>query len=620
MTTDKPNRTRVIVGAAIVMVTVAMVLIKFSSRTQRGLSRLRDTQQHSTGTRSQTPRVRSKAADEAARQQDSFSLDNSLALALTSLRQLAEGNDAQPAQRTTFYLNQWISGDVQGTADWQPDRILENLPRALRNTPGLERLAELQFSLDDADYQRQAQWLDDISYLQQTLWLHDIAQRASRERVSPFLTSWLKQFEATVGVAEGEQLAKAERMLDWTVRNIQLDALPPVPRGPEATAGKTETELPAARGESGPGYSQLPLQVLLHGHGDAQERARVFILLCRQVGVEAVMLGFTEQQSATRRGWLPAALVGGKLYLFDLTLGLPVPGAEGKGIATLDEVLQDPSLLRQLDLEGVAKYPIGEQDLKQGVLALIDAEPAALSRRMQLLQGAMPAITRLMLTTEPSKLDAALRKAKVSGVSLWSVPFEAVLFRLGQMHAAARDPRTALELQKTNVIFSPSRPLMKARNLHLQGRYENEDQKQGARALYLQCRPPNREIEALEHNEFYRKAVGLEQTLPTEPERRKAIIDFYTVIAREGKFDATYWLGLTYYESGNPKAAIEWLTRTVQDSPPSIWIAGGRYNLARCYEELGDLALARQWLESDKDSPQRAGNLVRARLLQAKQN
>ena len=47
-------------------------------------------------------------------------------------------------------------------------------------------------------------------------------------------------------------------------------------------------------------------------------------------------------------------------------------------------------------------------------------------------------------------------------------------------------------------------------------------------------------------------------------------------------------------------------------SPPSPWTPGARYNLARCYEQLGQSSLARQWLESDKESPQRHGNLLRA--------
>jgi tetratricopeptide (TPR) repeat protein len=498
--------------------------------------------------------------------------------------------------------------------------MLESLPRALRNTPGLERLDEMQFSLDDADYQRQAPWLDDISYLQQTLWLHDISQRMRREPAHPRLKSWLERVEKEVGIPEAEQLAMAERMLDWTVRNIQLDALPPVPKGPEATAGKTETVLPAERGEVGPGYSQLPLLVLMHGHGDAHERGRVFILLCRQAGIDAVMLGFAEQRAATRRAWLPAALIGGKLYLFEAGLGIPVPGAEGEGIATLDQVTKDPAILDQLTVEGLPAYPVGEQELKQGVLALIDAEPAALSRRMALLQAALPSSAKLMLGTQPSQLDSALRKAGVSGVSLWSVPFEAVLYRLGQMRAASENAQLAQTLQRESVVFSPARPLVKARNLHLQGRFENEDQKQGARTLYLQCRPPNREIDALETNEGYRKAIGLEQTLPEDPVQRKSVLDFYTSIAREGKFDATYWLGLTYFEGGNTKVAIEWFTRAVQDSPPSIWIPGGRYNLARCYEQLGQPGLARQWLLSDKESPQRHGNLLRAKLYGKQEN
>jgi len=535
-----------------------------------------------------------------------------LTLALVSLRQLAEGNDMQAAQRTIFYLNQWISSDPAAAAAWQQDRLLESLPRALRNTPGLDRLDKLQFSASG-----NAQWLDDLSYLQQNLWLHDIALRVRREPAPPYLQPWLKEIESSVGLPEAEQLATAERLLDWTTRNIQLDPLPPAPRDPLATAGSTETVLPAARGEVGPGYGHLPLEILLYGHGDAHARARIFILLCRQVGIDAVMLGFQEEQSATRRGWLPAALIGGRFYLFDTALGLPIAGPEGKGIATLDQVVKDPQLLRRLDVEGLPAYPVNEKDLKQGVFALIEAEPAALSRRMQLLQAALPAATRLALTVQPNQFDAALRKTKLlGGVSLWHVPLEAVLYRIGLSLRATRDQQLAKELYHRNVLFSPSRPLIKARNLHLQGRFENEDRKPGARSFYLQCRPPDREIDALTTNEFYRKSIGLDQALPEDPAQRQSALDQYTAIARDGKFAATYWLALTYSEIGKPNAAIEWLGKPiVEASPPSPWTPGARYNLARCYEQLGQYDLARQWLESDKESPQRHGNLLRSKML-----
>lgn len=542
-----------------------------------------------------------------------------LTLALDSLRKLAEGNDHQAAQRTIFYLNQWISSDPASAVAWQPDRMLESLPRALRNTPGLDRMPKLQFSFDDSDLLKHVQWLDDISYLQQNLWLHDIAQRARRQPAGVPWRAWLKQVEKEIGLPEAEQLATAERMLDWTTRNIQLDTLPPQPKDPLATAGTTETVLPSFRGEVGPGYGHLPLETMLYGHGDAHERARIFILLCRQAGIDAVMLGFPEEQSVARRGWLPAVLIAGKLYLFDTSLGLPLPGPDGNGIATLDQVIKEPALLKQVDVAGVAAYPITEKDLKLGVLALIDAEPVALSRRMQMLQEAMPAATRLALSARPGELEPKLRKANVSGVSLWTVPYEAVGYRIGQQIAASQNQQMARDLQRQGILFSPSRPLIKGRNLHLQGRYENEDRKSGAHALYLQCRPPDREIDAMKTNEFYRKSIGLDQALPENPQQREAMLDLFTRIAREGKFYATYWLGLSYYDAGRYDAAIEWLgERTVQVSPPSPFTAGARYNLARCYEELGKPDLAKQWLESDKESPQRAGNLLRANLLDTK--
>ena len=68
--------------------------------------------------------------------------------------------------------------------------------------------------------------------------------------------------------------------------------------------------------------------------------------------------------------------------------------------------------------------------------------------------------------------------------------------------------------------------------------------------------------------------------------------------------------------AGNESAAIEWLAeRTMEAIPPSPWIPGARYNLARVYEDLGQWDAARKWLESDKDSPQRAGNLLRAQWI-----
>ena len=65
----------------------------------------------------------------------------------------------------------------------------------------------------------------------------------------------------------------------------------------------------------------------------------------------------------------------------------------------------------------------------------------------------------------------------------------------------------------------------------------------------------------------------------------------------------------------NAPDLIDWLKRTVEVSPPSPWTPGARHNLGRCYEQMGRADLARQWLQSDADSPQRYGNLLRAKWL-----
>ena len=527
-----------------------------------------------------------------------------LTLALDGLRKLAQGPDQEAVQRTVYYFNQWLATAKPAAGEWKPDRFTENIPLALKITPGLDRLDELSFQPSD------------LRYLQTNLWAYDIAQRARRTQVPPELAEWLKEIEPQTGVTQTEQLAAAERAFDWVVRNIQLDPLPPPPKGPAATAGaNADPVAPATLGEPGPGYRLMPLDLLIQGHGDAQERARVFILLCRQLQIDTVMLALLEDNSPTPRGWLPAVLLGGQLYLFDTSLGVPLPGPEGHGIATLAQVIANPQLLRQLDIEGEPAYPVAEKDLR--IVALIDAEPEALSRRMELLQGALPAEPHLTLAVRPSVLEPQLRKVKGIGqVSLWRVPFEALLYTFGRVQLASTDPAKSLEMQIELKTFDPGFALAKGRNLHLQGRFEKVDQELGARNQYLASRIPDQDILALRNSQIVREAQGLQQMLPEDPAQQKSLLDGLTTIAFARKHHATYWLGLTYHETGNESAAIEWFVeRTLPAVPESPWIPGARYNLARCYEDLGQWDAARKWLESDKDSPQRHGNLLRAKWI-----
>jgi hypothetical protein len=64
-----------------------------------------------------------------------------------------------------------------------------------------------------------------------------------------------------------------------------------------------------------------------------------------------------------------------------------------------------------------------------------------------------------------------------------------------------------------------------------------------------------------------------------------------------------------------PASGWGWsISRTLDESPNSPWTDGARYNLARALEGKGLFAEARENYLLD-ESPQRHGNLLRARYL-----
>ena len=495
--------------------------------------------------------------------------------------------------------------------------MLRNLPSAIRDVPGLlDHLERMEFDQFDISY-----------YLQQNQWLHDVAERVVREKPSPALAGWLKEIEATSGIASADKLAKAERLFDWTIRNIQLDPLLPPPKPPVATANPSKAQQefeswPAPRrGEPGPGYQDPPLQTLLFGHGDAWQRGRIFILLCRQLGIDAVMLGVVDETSSSgAQPWAAAVLLDQQLFLFDPALGLPIPGPDRHGIATLEQAIAQPGLLAQLNLQDGAKYSPQQEQLTN-IVALIDAEPHALSRRMGLLERSLKGNRYLGLVVAPSKLEKSLRDCKhFSTVSLWRVPFEALLYQTAKQQRLQSDPAMQMEYQREMTMFQPQHPIMQARNLHFQGIFADVDQAIGARTLYLQARAPDREIDMMQTSNLMRERSGLAQRLPEDPKQRDAMLDMLAFVARRSKQHASYWLALTYADSGKYDAAIEWLEqRTIPGTPPTPWMSGAKYNLARIYEARGETAKAQQLYESDVDSPQRHGNLLRAQWLSEKQ-
>ena len=366
-------------------------------------------------------------------------------VSLDQLSRLDEFDPKQGMVQTAYYLNRWIESSESGTA-WQPDPMLDELPAELRAIAPVQELAKRQFTVDDVRYLREASWARSISE-----W---VAERPEDRDLEP----WFKELEKARGEPHAYELSLAARLFDWTVRNIQLDALLPFPGqtvGPagkaptakppdgkvpagKAQAGRASDDSPLKQAMSGPGYTAFPWQTLLYGRGDAWQRARVFMLLCRQQQIDAVMLAFDDPRASPRpRPWLPAVLIDDQLYLFDTELGLPIRGPSGSGIATLAQVRQDPGLLRSLDVGQDTRYAAADADLAQ-LVALIDAPPEALSNRIQTFQQASAAGKPLFVSVPTAELAKRLKApGGIDGVDLWRVPFQTWVYRT----ALRREPR-----------------------------------------------------------------------------------------------------------------------------------------------------------------------------------
>lgn len=457
-------------------------------------------------------------------------------------------------------LNQWIVLQAP-LSDWRRDPLLDTLPARLQKLPQLQDLETMGFSPPDGLELRQAVWVRDLS-------------------------NW-------VAGETQDDLERARRLFDWVVRNIQLD--------PDA-----ETETP-----------RLAWQTLLLGHGTAIDRAWLFILMGRQQGLDIVMLAPSPADGeSTAEPWLPALLLDGELYLFEPTLGLPIPGPKGEGIATLSQIAADDGLLRRLDLDNDHPYAKTSAEV-QAMTALIEASPTYLAQRMALLESQLAGEQKVILSLDATALAGRLRECQhVSEARLWTLPYERLLVQ-AKLGTKGKQ-QMAIEFEpfiipfprplKKKIDFVPA--LWKGRVLHLLGKFTGEE---GAMRYYQLARLPNADIErgpalSLEDQEVLRGKVTQEDW--------QLAVNRYSQLAPVAKHDASYWLGLIAFERENYKTAADFLAkRTIDVDANSPWRAGALYNLARAQEAL-DLTDDAVSLYRQIESPQRHGNSLRARWLE----
>ncbi|HEY3395394.1 MAG TPA: hypothetical protein VGK58_22020 [Lacipirellulaceae bacterium] len=464
--------------------------------------------------------------------------------------------DEKVLSQIVVWLNQWLR-QSEKVADWRVDPLLESLDPKLRNDQQLAPYISQQ-ALEAGVFEPHEGRL-----LQEAVWMRDISRWARGDSF--------------------DDLERAAALFDWTVRNVQLVA--------------DEDAVP-----------HRPWKVLLYGRGTAEQRAWVFVLLCRQLELDVVMLATKPpappaDASAAGQGepqfWLPALVLGDELHLFDTRLGLPIPAAGGQGVATLKQVSEDDSLLRRLDLEG-APYPITAEMLKD-VTAYAVADWFDLSRRALAVDQKLTGDDRVALAANPTDLAERLTAVpQIGRVLLWELPFETLRDQLSLLPPARRREVIAFEPLAT-------RPkLWKARLRHFQGRREGGDEQTATE--------PSDVID--DHGEAAQLYTD-KSVRPTDREiSREQFIDKRRVDTT-AKLHATYWLGLLSFDDGKYDVAAHWFGRPELSDKTSPWAHGARYNLARTFEAQEKLQEAIPLLEQD-DSPQKHGNRLRARRLKSR--
>jgi hypothetical protein len=429
---------------------------------------------------------------------------------------------------------------------------------------------------------------------------------------------------------EADDVSRAKRLFDWTVRNIQL-----------------ELERSGEQGKTAIHVMQMPWETMFYGRGTSLERAWVFVLLARQQGTEAALLaveGPSTSGGTRLRPWTVGVLSEGNVYVFDPLLGLPIPGPKGLRLdesgqldvqpATLAQLAADDGLLRQLDLGPERPYPLKAADLKK-VVVLVDGAPWWLSQRMRTVESRLASDDRMVLSISPAASAERWKSCQgVADVRLWTVGYEVVFQRIllgplmdgwqarmmapfvvrtasgGPAGPQPTEERQAPMFWETNPEMAaqqarprqgssedrheavPSAPLRMGRLLHLRGHFLGQP---SATTGYQAARLSDRQLADLNDMEPLQQVATL----------------------RLAKQYATYWLGVLAYEQRNYASARDYLlARTLEVAPRSPWTPGAKYNLGRVYEAEKEYAKAIQQYRGNTEAIDAYGNRLRARWLE----
>jgi hypothetical protein len=359
------------------------------------------------------------------------------------------------------------------------------------------------------------------------------------------------------------------------------------------------------------------------GRGTRPERAWTFMELLRQAEIESVLLAYLEKSADGKQTsittWLPAAIWDDSLHLFDTTLGLPIPGPGNEPVATLQQVLADPSLLDQLSPGPEHPYPIRPASMEE-IVVLLESSPLYWAPRMRFLQESLSGVNHVVLWSDLEGLANRVRRATSDNTpqELWLLPrtTNELAFSPQYSEKLLGNREQPIGLLTAYQFFSSA----EARTAHLQGKWTD------AIPVYMSNRVQLDQWLANDRNQagirmIVSNALGPDAARPevakeAAPPIAAKVLSEVGELHRKIREDSTYFLGIAKFEQQDYNAATNWLAKSyLEKYPDGRWVSSARYHLARCAEAQGDTARAIDYYTMPDKSLQFPGNLIRARRL-----